>query len=85
MANPVYTKEQDALFLAVLHGIANASELMQNEANEGNVLGNPLHIMLFMSGRINYAEYKRLYPKKQSNLIFDDPNFDVIPLSANLL
>lgn len=86
MKNKLYTQEQDSLLLGILHGILDESELYQySSTDEQYPQGNLLHIMLFTSGRINYAEYKQLNPTKQPKFVFDDPNFDVIPFSVNLL
>lgn len=86
MKNKMYTQEQDSSLLGILHGILDESELHKNLLTDEQLSqGNLLHIMLFTSGRISYAEYKQLKPTKQPKLVFDDPNFDVIPFSANLL
>ena len=86
MKNKLYTQEQDSLLLGILHGISDESELHQHLlTDEQNPQGNLLHIMLFTSGRISYAEYKQLNPTKQPKLVFDDPNFDVIPFPVNSL
>lgn len=86
MGNKLYTQEHDSLLLGILHGILDESELYQySSTDEQYPQGNLLHIMLFTSGRINYSEYKKLNPTKQPKIVFDDPNFNVIPLPANLL
>lgn len=86
MKNKMYTQEQDSSLLGILHGILDESELHKNLlTDEQYSQGDLLHIMLFTSGRISYAEYKQLKPAKQPKLVFDDPNFDVIPLPVNLL
>ena len=81
-----YTQEQDSLLLVILHGIWDESELhnyllIDDQYSQGNLL----NIMLFTSGRISYVEYKQLNPTKQPKLVFDDPNFDVIPFPVNSL
>lgn len=86
MKNKLYTQEQDSLLLGILHGISDESELHQHLLTDGQYSqGNLLHIILFTSGRISYAEYKQLNPTKQPKIVFDDPNFDVIPFSPNSL
>lgn len=62
MENKLYTQEQDSLLLGILHGISDESELHKHLLTDEQYFhGDLLRIMLFMSGRINYAEYKRLY------------------------
>ena len=86
MGNKMYTQEQDSLLLGIFHGIWDESELhnyllIDDQYSQGNLL----NIMLFTSGRISYVEYKQLNPTKQPKLVFDDPNFDVIPFPVNSL